>query len=125
MGDSLPSIMKAMDLPAVNRMSVATIGWTLNIDTRDPLNAPMMIPTTQLARKPAAMVSHVMSPARRRTWTNTADVMAAATPTLMSCPREDAVTRVIPIARMTSSEAPNRMFGMFPYNAPLITDRLK
>jgi hypothetical protein len=71
------------------------------------------------------MVNHVISPARRRTWTKTAEVMAAATPTLMSCPREDAVTRVMPIDRITSSEAPNRIFGMFPYNAPFIRETLK
>jgi hypothetical protein len=60
------------------------------------------------------MVIQVMSPARRSTWTNTAEVIAATTPTLMSCPRDEAVTIVMPIARITSSEEPNRRFGMFP-----------
>ena len=110
-----------MDLPAVNSMSVATIGWTLNIATRVPLKAPMTIPTTQLARKAASMVIQVIPPAPRSIWTNTLEVIAAATPTLMSWPPEDEVTRVMPIARITSSEAPNRMFGMFPYSAPLMT----
>ena len=42
----------------------------------------------------------------------------AVSPMLMSCPREAAVTSVMPMERMTSSEAPKRMFGMFPYRAP-------
>jgi len=38
--------------------------------------------------------------------------MAAATPTLMSCPREEAVTRVIPIARITNSDVLYFMSGV-------------
>jgi len=95
-------------------MSDATIGCTLNIETRVPLNAPRAKPATQLRRKPTTMVSSVTSPACRTYMTNTADVMVALSPMLMSCPREAAVTNVMPMDRMTSSEAPNRIFGIFP-----------
>ena len=37
---SLLLIHAAMERPAVNRMSVATIGWILKYATRAPLNAP-------------------------------------------------------------------------------------
>ncbi len=40
--------------------------------------------------------------------------IVALSPMLMSCPREAAVTSVMPIDRMTSSEAPNRIFGILP-----------
>ena len=40
--------------------------------------------------------------------------MVALSPMLMSCPCEAAVTKVMPIDRITNSEAPNRIFGMFP-----------
>ena len=57
--------------------------------------------------------------------TKTAEVMAAATPTLMSWPRDEAVTKVMPMDRITNSEAPKRMFGIFPYRAPLMIRMLK
>ncbi len=79
----------------------------------------------QLTMKPHRIVIQPGSAALITTWTNTADAIVAATPTLMSCPPDDAVTSVMPIEMITSSEAPKRIFGMFPYSAPFINEMLK
>ena len=48
-----------------------------------------------------------------------AELIAPLSPMLMSCPREAAVTRVIPMDRITSSEAPKRIFGYVPVKCPV------
>lgn len=85
----------------------------------------MTIPARQLMRKPARIVHTVTFPARRTYWTKMAELIAPLSPMLMSWPREAAVTRVIPMDRITSSEAPKRILGMFPYSTPLIRVILK
>ena len=41
--------------------------------------------------------------------------MVAVSPMLMSCPREAAVTNVMPMDRMTNSAAPKKMFGIYEH----------
>ncbi len=54
-GSSLLLIHAAIERPAVNRISVATIGWILKYATSTPLNAPQSIAATQ-ATKNATMI---------------------------------------------------------------------
>ena len=70
--------------------------------------------TRQHIAKPPMTVSGEMALPLFRTLTNTLPAIAARAPTEMSCPPEAAVTSVMPIERMTSSDAPFRMAIRFP-----------
>jgi len=84
MGDTLPSMINAIDLPPKNRMRVATMGWTLKNETRVPLKAPITSPATQLMRKPARMVQMVTPSAFKTYWTKMAELIAPISPMLIS-----------------------------------------
>ena len=113
-GVAPPLIQYAIDRPQVYRINVAIMGCILNIATRDPLNAPKIIATTHAARKARTTVPPPISEADFSIFTNTLPAIAAAAPTLISCPPQAAVTRVIPIARIASSLAPLMMVIRFP-----------
>ena len=70
------------------------------------MNAPKNIATRQAARNPTIIGAlRAPSPPRpTRTRRITEPAMATAAPTLMSCPPEAAVTKVMPMARMATSE---------------------
>ena len=99
--------------PQVKRISVAIMGWILKNDTSEPLNAPKAMATAQQARNAPSTVRMVMSPPLR-TFTKTLPAMAARAPTEISCPPEAAVTSVMPMERMTSSDAPLRIEMRLP-----------
>ena len=122
MGSWLLLIQAAMERPAVNIIRVATMGWILKYATKVPLKAPKRAVTTMPTRtarnRGIWRVSAVTCPPQtiRRM---TLPAMAIVAPTEISCPPEDAVTRVIPIARITSSEALSSTEMMFPLSTGL------
>ena len=82
-----------------------------------PLKAPQSMearqPTAKARIREVSMVSARASvPHRSRSITEPATAMVA--PTEISCPPEAAVTRVIPMARITSSEALFKMVMRLP-----------
>ena len=106
-GRRLELIHAAIERPAVNMMSVAIIGWILKIATSAPLNAPHSIPTRHATRKATMIGAFSVSgdgfdPQRIRSIAEPA--IAIVAPTEISCPPEAAVTSVMPIARIASSE---------------------
>ena len=105
-GSSLLLIHAAIERPAVNSISVATIGCILKYATKIPLNAPKSIATTHAKRNATIIgaLSILVLSSFLRTLRITLPAIAIAAPTLISCPPEAAVTSVIPIARMASSE---------------------
>ena len=96
-----------MERPAVKRIRVATMGCILKYATSVPLNAPKSIAAIAATIKPtiigACKVSGRVS-VPQSTLSSTLPLMAIAAPTLISCPREAAVTSVMPIASIASSE---------------------
>ena len=84
------------------------MGWMRKKETSEPLNAPNTMATAQQARK-AAMTEGTVTVPLLRIFTNTLPAMAARAPTEMSWPPAAAVTSVMPMERMTSSDAPLRM----------------
>ena len=59
-GSSLLLIHAAMERPAVNKISVAIIGWILNLETKIPLNAPHNIAATQATKTQRSPVPEVL-----------------------------------------------------------------
>ena len=100
--------------PQVKRIRVAIMGWMLKIETRLPLKAPNSMATRQHMTNPPSTVRGEMAPPLFSTLTNTLPAIAASAPTEMSCPPDAAVTSVMPMERMTSSDAPLRMAIRFP-----------
>ena len=79
-----------------------------NLDTKKPLNAPhnAEAPRAASIASPigaASSFTETSPPAKIRQ--QTAAETAITAPTLISCPPDAAVTRVIPMARITNSEA--------------------
>ena len=118
----------AIPLPAVYRINVATIGWIPRFATRNPLNAP---------QRPATMIAAIMANAMEfisvsvdtcppdNIWQHTEAATAITAPTLISCPPDAAVTKVIPIATITSSEARLTTSTRYPYRTPPFMDITK
>ena len=109
-------------------MSVATIGWIFSLETRNPLKHPIKIPTASAARNPrsnglANSVAALSPPDRMLQ--HTAALTAIMAPTEMSVPAEEDTTSVIPIARITSSEARLMISMMYPYRTPSLTEMAK
>ena len=83
-----------------------------------PKRADTAMPMSTARIRFICMVSAVTCPPQtsRRI---TLPAMAMAAPTEMSCPPEEAVTSVMPMARMTSSEALSSTEMMFPLSTGL------
>ena len=94
-------IHAAIERPAVNKISVATIGWILKYATNTPLNTPQSIAAIH-PTKNATIIGAPLEPLSIRS--TTLPLTAIVAPTLISWPPEAAVTKVIPIARIASSE---------------------
>jgi len=82
------------------------MGWILKMATSTPLKAPKSMATTQAMRNATIMGAwRVPSPpCPTNTRRITEPAMATAAPTLMSCPPQAAVTRVMPMAKIATSE---------------------
>ena len=113
-GVAPPLIQYAMDRPHVYRIRVAIIGCILKIATRLPLNDPKIIATMQENANASSTVPTEIDDPAFSTFTNTLPAIAAAAPTLISCPPQAAVTIVMPMARITSSLAPLMIVMILP-----------
>ena len=85
----------------------------LNRAIKMPLKRQKMIAMIQAKMRARRIVPPLMLP-ERRIFTKTEPAMAAAAPIEISCPFVADVTSVIPIERITSSEAPFRILIKFP-----------
>ena len=83
------------------------MGWILKYATSTPLKAPNSIAATHATRNATIMGACRVSGLElvpHRTLKITLPAMAMVAPTLISCPPEAAVTSVMPMAKIASSE---------------------
>ena len=118
-GRVLLFIHAAMERPAVYIISVATMGCILKYATNVPLKAPKSIHTMQLTKK--ATIIGAWSCAGfgslpHRTRSIALPPIAITAPTDISCPPDAAVTSVIPIASIASSEPESSIVIRYPDN---------